>query len=535
MEETKVIDVEKQTAAPPSKKKDKKKPALTTELFKNKNIPIFIKEHTFFKTPTKLEKVFPTIGLPNFSDKVKIDKSFTDIKKEGSYVFNVLRTMTEIIEDAKTKCINLADSIQYLSSREEREANRVKITELYSINNILTELNSSIDPYIANAFNGSVRVVDNKIVLKLMKDIPDKNGKNVFRKDEPLFRIMNAIKEKCLSFGITITNLEQTTSFKVFSKENIPNKEYSVVFSSEGEEGAWDIATMSMRGIKSCQRWDGEYPRCLIGSILSKYVGIVYLTSGVKAEDHPSYSNLGTKMLRRCVVRFAIDMDENSPCILVDKMYPEYDKEVCNIFIKSIQARTKIPVHYAPELGDKMKHIYLPSEKVREKISNRDWSYQDTALKSKEDVSIFYLMSSSKEEIEKEANAFKYNFALHLAKDMEKIYNNLKIVDEDVRKTIKNIKMNTSFFVYCETLVEQMLTVFPITDSKQFKDSQSFYKKYLMDILMNRKKVFTSAVINVKTNTRGFVSRTPNYEALTTYIYSVMVNFIKIELPKTFS
>ena len=111
-------------------------------------------------------------------------------------------------------------------------------------------------------------MTEGKVVLKLISSIPDeKEGKNIFRRDEPLFRIFNAVKERCLTLGIPLLNLETTEPFKIFSKENMPNKDYSMLFSSEGEAGAWDIATMSMRGIRSCQRWDGEYPRCLIGSI----------------------------------------------------------------------------------------------------------------------------------------------------------------------------------------------------------------------------------------------------------------------------
>jgi hypothetical protein len=511
---------------------EQKKPYLSTELFKDKIIPSFIKEHTLFKSPTKVNKVFRSIGLPNFSDKTTIDKSFENIKKEGSYVFNLLSTMNSISTQSRDNASVMAEKIQYLSSKEERESNRHMMNDLYILSDILGNIVNQTDPYNPTVLNSVIHLHDGKVVLKLMSDIKDTNDKIIFKKDKPLFGVFDALKEKCSTLNVPITNLEQTAQFKLFSKENMPNKEYSIVFSSEGREGAWDIATMSMRGIKSCQRWDGEYPRCLIGSILSKFVGIIYLTSGVKAEDHPSYPNLGTKMLRRCIVRYAVDADEDAPCILVDKMYPEYDKEVCTLFIKSLQLRTKLPVHYAPELGNKIRHIYMPSEKVRDQISNRDWSYQDTALKSKHDLNVYYLLNSGKDEIEREVKSFRTNLPLFFAKKMEDVYNNNIQVDEEIRKTIKNIKMNVAFTPFCENLVNVILSTFPQIPSKTFTSSKAYYRKFLMETLMNRKKVFTRVVANVKTVVQINTSRTVNMEDFTTYLFSLMAEFIKLEMAK---
>jgi len=510
-----------------------KKISLSTELFKDKNIPRFIKEHTLFKTPVEIKKVFPGVGLPNFSDIVKIDKPFENIKKEGGYVFNMLKKMSDNLAHSRDAAANLADKFQYLSVKEERETSRTKINDLYFMSKVLGIISLYTDPYDVTVLNSAVHQTDGKVVLKLIANIPDeKEGKNIFRKDEPLFRIFNALKEKCNLLGIPFGNLETTEQFKIFSKENMPNKEYSVVFSSEGEAGAWDIATMSMRGIKSCQRWDGEYPRCLIGSILSKYVGIIYLTSGVKSEDHPSYSNLGTKMIRRCVVRYAIDADESAPCILIDKMYPEYDKEVCAIFTKSLQSKTKLPVHYAPELGNKIRHIYTPTEKIRNEVSNREWSYQDTALKSKEDLNVYYLLNNNKEEIERDIRGFRVNLPVFFASRMEDIYSGNVIVSDELKKTIKNIKMNIAFTPFCDAIFHCMIASFPATSSKNYKDSKSYYKRYLMDILMNRKKVLPYVIASIKPQVQVHTSRVVNMELFTEFLYSTMLEFIKLEMKK---
>jgi len=529
-----IVDKTNKTKETKKSQQQLKKISVSTELFKDKTIPAFIRDHSLFRTPTKISKIFPSIGLPNFCDKVKIDKPFENIKKEGGYVFNMLLKMSQSLGKARDDASMLADKFQYLVSREEREANRAKINDLYFMSKVLGLLASYTDPYDGVILNGTVHSNEGKIVLKLAIDIPsEKEGKNIFRKHEPLFRIFNALKDQCAALDIPFVNLETTDAFKIFSKENMPNKEYSVIFSSEGEAGAWDIATMSMRGIKSCQRWDGEYPRCLIGSILSKYVGIIYLTSGVKSEDHPTYANLGTKMIRRCVIRYAIDDDEGQPCILIDKMYPEYDKEVCAIFTKSLQERTKLPVHYAPELGNKIRHIYTPSEKVRNEVSNREWSYQDTPLKSKEDINVYCLLNNNKEEIERDVLGFKANLPLFFASKMEQVYNGNIIVNDEIKKTIKNIRMNVAFTPFCNALTSgAIFPLFPPTDSKNYRDSKSYYRKYLMDILMNRKKVFTRATGTIKVHVQAHTSRTVDMNLFTEYLFSLIVEFIKIEMKK---
>lgn len=71
----------------------------------------------------------------------------------------------------------------------------------------------------------------------------------------------------------------------------------SLVFSSD----PWDIATMSMRGIYSCQRWSGkeQHKVRLVGSIIDPCCAVIYLTDGSK-------NRYGEKMLLRSVVRLVV-------------------------------------------------------------------------------------------------------------------------------------------------------------------------------------------------------------------------------------
>lgn len=507
-----------------------KKVPISTDLFKGKNIPDFLKNHSLFRNPVPVPKVFPSIGMPNFRDKANIDKCLVDVRKEGTYVHNLLRIMVDISTGARDNVSHQADKLQYLDSKEMREKERTRLNELYNVSNLLSTLATCVDPYSPDVLTSAVQTAEGKIALKLIRDCIDNNGKIVFRKDESLFKVFNKVKEKCTTYNVPFTNLEGTEQFKIFSKENIPNKEFSIIFSSEGEEGAWDIATMSMRGIKSCQRWDGDYPRCLIGSILSKFVGIIYLTSGVQSDPIAGFANLGTKMMRRCVVRYAVDADEGKPCILLDKMYPEVDKDVLSLFVTSIKSRTTLPVYYSQDLGNKIRHIYLPSEKIRDGISDRDWSYQDTPLKSKHDLNI-YILTHNKEEVEREVRGFRVNLALFLARRMEAVFSgDSQISDQEVKKTISNIRMNTSFTPFCESLAGFVLNSFRAPASNGFANSRAYYRKYLMELLMKRKDVLTSCQLNIGNLLQQNTSRSVDTPAFVKYIFTLVAEFAKLEI-----
>jgi len=508
-----------------------KKTALSTDLFRNKPAPDFIKNHHLFRNPVKVEKVFPSIGLPNFREKANVDKCLIDIKKEGSYVHTLLRVMTEMIAQLKDSIAYKADKVQYLDNKDAREVGRAKLNDLYNLSNILTHLNQCVDPYSKDVLAGAIQSSEGKIALKLMRDIQDSNGKVVFRKDESLFKIFNKVKDKATSFDVAFNSLEQTEAFKIFSKENIPNKEFNIIFSSEGSEGAWDIATMSMRGIKSCQRWDGEYFRCLIGSILSKFVGIMYLTSGVQSDNQGAWTNLGTKMMRRSVIRYAIDADEGKPCILIDKMYPELDKDILALFINTIKSKTEIPVYYAQDLGNKLRHIYLPSEKVRREVLDREWSYQDTPLKTQEDLNIFYL-NHNKEEIEREVKAFSINLALYLANKFEAVYQGNSSVDPEIQKTTKNIRMNTPFIQFTNNISSHVMNSFRAPSSKGFTSSRVYYRKYLMEFLLKRKQIAASCAPHLQQLLAQNTSRQVDIAAFNVYVFSVVAEFAKNELKK---
>lgn len=516
----------------------KKNTHLTTELFAGKtNIPDFVKQHAVFKKPTKVQKVFPAIGMPNYREKANLDKCLTDIKKEGTYVWNLLKVMSNLLLSAKAGLTEHADKFQFLLTRKQREEKREEMGDLFNLCSIVNELQLCTDPSQKDVLEEAIKTEEGKISLRLIRDISNTIGGKVklaHRKGEGLLRAYAKVAERCAVYGVVLAPLDQTEQFKIFSKENIPNKEFCIVWSSEGPEGAWDVLTMSMRGITSCQRWEGEYPKCLIGSMLSKFVGIMYLTSGVMNDGNDkngNRANLGTKMMRRCVVRYAINADEDKPCIVIDKMYPDLDKDVLKLFTDSIKARTNLEVIYAPDPNNKLRHIYLPAEKINEDIMDREKSYQDTPLKSRYDLYAI-LLNFNRDEVERELKGFNVNLSLFMARRFEDIYSGGVSVSPEVKKMVNNIRMNTSFTPLCDKIVNHIVASFARPPSNEHSHSGTYYRKYLREFLINRKKIMSSAQTNINAIVAQHSSRQIEGNAFVEYMFSIAVEFAKNEIKR---
>ena len=69
---------------------------------------------------------------------------------------------------------------------------------------------------------------------------------NVFKKTKSISKVFP---------GMGLPNCQSPASA---FKNSRSLKDYKIVFSSNGKEGLWDIATMSARGITSCQGWNGR-------------------------------------------------------------------------------------------------------------------------------------------------------------------------------------------------------------------------------------------------------------------------------------
>jgi hypothetical protein len=511
---------------------EKKKPYyLTTEIFKgHKEVPSFITTHPVFKTPHKINKIFPAIGLRNFKEPCEIQKPLLDLKKEN-FVTALVQTMLNGLTQARDEATLFGDRIQFILSGEEREAQVGKIDDVYNLVHLIKNLIPQVDTY-NNAYERIVQTSEGKIVLRLVDEVMDRNGKAVFRKNESLFKVFSKLRDQFTAYNLNFINLEQTNEFKTFSAENVANKKYNVVFSAEGPEGAWDILTMSMRGIKSCQRWDGDYPRCLIGSVLSKYVGIIYITSGA---DHSGY---GPKMMRRSLVRYAIDADEHKPCLLIDRMYPlqqgqDVDEETLRIFKKALEGKTSLPVHFAPQLGNKVKHFYVPFEKIREEVPERDWTYQDTPLKTNLDFQLHVIASASNEDFTRYVNLFRVKLVTQMGEYFRSILNNTRKVDDETYRTVSNIRLNASIDKFNEAVVKMLFDRIMHTSPKSVGEPREYYRKYLTNMLLSLRATKEYQMALLVNQIDQATSRKINHQEFVDFLFHKVIKEIILQELKT--
>lgn len=83
-------------------------------------------------------------------------------------------------------------------------------------------------------------------------------------------------------------------------------------FSASTPLGLYDIATMSMRGIASCQSWSHAYHIRVVGSVADPFCGLIYLTDGTKTE-------YGMSIIKRSVVRLIVG--PKGPALFIERVY----------------------------------------------------------------------------------------------------------------------------------------------------------------------------------------------------------------------
>jgi hypothetical protein len=242
----------------------------TQSIVKNDKLPEFIRNHEIFKKIDKVNKIFPLIGLKNGSESIgslnyaAFAASFA--KKELTQMFN------------PRQCWH----------------NRDRAQKIYNVLRDCTEKDF---------------IIDKKLTLtpKKLKKIGVRNIKEAYNK------CMFPPYDRYNIYG----HDDGDDDFSHFP--NIKNS-WRIVFSSSDDVGVWDIATMSMRGIDSCQSWDGSYRRNLIGSIIDPFVAVIYVT------NNKNYYKLGKEMIYRCVVRYVVNQTTNKPALLLEPMYHQEDE-----------------------------------------------------------------------------------------------------------------------------------------------------------------------------------------------------------------
>lgn len=343
------------------------------ELFKDNRYPAWIKTHAVFSEIAYIRKVFPSLGLPNFECKQLVDNS----KNISSYAIPLLNVMYEFFHKRIQKLQKFSKNGKIGKDRRQKLDLLIKV-----MSELGRRFQDNKEAHIVFTESGKADLVlsDNLFGDK------GKAGKVIFaKKGAGLFRLYGKIHKLLLDNRfVGLPDLNKSYQFKNFSSVNIPAKYTTVKFTSEGAEGIWDIATMSMRGISSCQTWDegvGNGAK-VVGSMIDPFTAIIYLTTGEQ------YNTFGSKMIRRCIVRYVIDREGNKPYLLLEKMYPALNEPTLNTFVTAIRDRSKdLPVFYSGDIGvnastygSKISQSYIPLAEELKKIQPQFYPYVDTHI-----------------------------------------------------------------------------------------------------------------------------------------------------------
>ena len=146
----------------------------------------------------------------------------------------------------------------------------------------------------------------------------------------------------------------------------IGNDDWRIVFSSD----PWDIATMSMRGISSCQSWksSGTAKHGLIGSMIDEFCGVIFITDGTKTAN-------GSKMMYRSVVRLLRSNGKKANWrLFLEGVYGGKESEsgvAYQLFKDFLERKTKgkIPVSYGS--GQRYIPMSKPVEELKKEIADQ--------------------------------------------------------------------------------------------------------------------------------------------------------------------
>ena len=285
------------------------------DAFKDKTMPSWIKDHPAFKDKTKVKKVFPSFGLKNFREPMPVydilntKPTETQLQKEYGKLFNALnyrihstaddlRNAHQVFFGEKiprelqifissdpnysSRITHSTEHIEDLKQRYKPWFDRIMLVrrtypEVMSLLGYFIFETGHLTRNVVRNQDGTVKLITDKILPFMGRPVIQPTD-TIFRAWARLTKIVNNMF-KTLDSNELMIPLDTHPDVKEFNLHNVPLARAFIVFSSEGE-GAWDIATMGERGFETCQSWTGMEKECLIGSILSKYVGIIYLTTG---------------------------------------------------------------------------------------------------------------------------------------------------------------------------------------------------------------------------------------------------------------
>lgn len=514
-----------------------------------KPYPDWLKNHKVFQELPKIDKVFPKFGLPNFQESCEIMNS-SEASAEATRLGN--RIITELQRTQNT-LYNLLET----ALRENGKDRNEKCYKLQSLISLIASIQYSI------RYNDYIKLEEGKVALRLRSDIFSESSTPIFKKNQGLISVIGKIYESLTPF-IKMTPLDQFEEFKSFSKYNIPNKQYKVVFSSTGEEGAWDIGTMSMRGIISCQAWTSPQSRGLIGSIASKFVGVIYIASGQNIDPY------GSKMLYRSIVRFIIDKASKKPALLLDTIYPSATPEIIKAFKKTLTDKSGLDVCYSRD-GGNYTNYYTPNEPARKFLANGEFPYMDYNITVQEHSPIIKRPNDNITSLTKEfkdnvandiaqmiiARKAMYDGSIKQYEELKTAYDQHKAAwaeenkdkPEDEKSKFEEkrpvLDREIAFFGKTGSMVNllqhcdkkhgnnsagkvfamMILDSFSIPDTVSCETKEEYHRKYLMKFLKNGTEIKEKALAKVKAGT-WMASFPKSAEKLYEFVFGQMKGYI---------
>lgn len=328
---------------------------MTPKSTKSDMYPEFIRVHKVVQTFSEQEKVFPKLGLKNSSGKLSLTK-VKEIKDHIEQYLDELRLL--LLNEAANQDIYYYHDPTIVGRREEFKK---------LVNKLAGEMKNNPSSFISKT--------KDKVSLVLPNSI-DAFGIEIKAGVDLLGAITFIKTASGLLYLSRLDAALTNNSFDVLQKNNL-----KVVFSGTGNRGLWDIATMSMRGISSCQKWGNHHAKALIGSMVDPYAGIIYVTDGTD-------TGYGPNMIRRSVVRFVAHRKTRRPAIMIERIYPhDYnggltDSITLAAFTDFIQKKTKnkFPVVYG-EYTESNNYFIPITKPVKElPINSGERSYRDSKV-----------------------------------------------------------------------------------------------------------------------------------------------------------
>lgn len=299
--------------------------------------PKFIRKNSILQS-AKIQKVFPLIGLENFQQKIRASDIIADLthKELANRIDSDFQDLINIVSNGYAYYLSSA-SIDELKILVQLYKKSVEI-DLKQMGKIPVNINLG----------------------KLFPRFPEMRTK-VLKRGTPLQVLLKWINRTVppikwdITFGGKAIYRSLTDNLMRIELLNRNLKKMQVVFCSQGEKAYWDIATMSMRGIKSCQAWSKSQAYALVGSILDPCAGLIYLTDGTNTK-------YGSKMLGRSVVRFIsnkqttqlnkVSINQKPTSLLLERAYSSEPPPggwyggsfFLDLFQKILQQKTSLPI-----------------------------------------------------------------------------------------------------------------------------------------------------------------------------------------------